>query len=217
MERAFHEKGVDMIHHTGILHRTFFPGLLWKMPGKKIYLTFDDGPHTTATPAVLNVLKKHGVRATFFLSGKNIAGREFLVQRIVDEGHSIGIHAFNHSRTLAFSKERTKEEIVKTEVLLAPFLPSKPRLFRPPFGFFSWNTIAAAKELGYVLVMWSCLTGDFSSHSNQKVKEISLKKLGDGSILVFHDNDLTEKKIADILNDVIPEIRSLGFDFGAIR
>lgn len=206
-----------MIHHTGVLHRTLFPGLLWKMPGKKIYLTFDDGPHTSATPAVLDVLKKHGVHATFFLSGKNISGREQIVQRIIAEGHSIGIHAFNHSRRLAFSKERTKEEILKTETLLAPFLPSKPRLFRPPFGFFSWNTIDAAKELGYVLVMWSCLTGDFSSLSNKEVADIAIKKLGHGSILVFHDSDLTESKITNILEIVIPRIQSLGFEFGVIR
>ncbi|MFZ4620383.1 MAG: polysaccharide deacetylase family protein [Bacteroidota bacterium] len=206
-----------MIHHTGFLHKRLFPGLLWSMPGRKVFLTFDDGPHTTATPAVLDVLKEHGIRATFFLSGKNIAGREPIVQRIITEGHSIGIHAFNHSRSLAFSKERTKEEIQRTEHLLAPFLTSKPRLFRPPFGFFSWNTIAAAKELGYVLVMWSCLTGDFSSLSNKKVTDIAIKDLAHGSILVFHDNDLTENKIADLLNDVIPKIRALGFEFGAIR
>ncbi len=217
MERAVIEEGVRMIHHTGWLHRALFPSLLWRMPGRKIYLTFDDGPHTVATPAVLDVLKSHGIHATFFLSGMNIPEREQIVKRIITEGHSIGIHAFNHSRTLAFSKEQTKKEIRQTESLLEPFVHSKTRLFRPPFGFFSWNTIAAAKELGYVMVMWSCLTGDFSSLSDHDVREIALQKIGPGSILVFHDNDLTQMKIADILNDIIPKIRALGFEFGAIR
>ncbi len=206
-----------MISHTGALHRFFFPSLLWRMPGKKVYLTFDDGPHPTATPAVLDVLKKHGVRGTFFLSGKNIAGQESLVKRIIEEGHSIGIHAFHHSRLPAFSKERTKEEILRTEALLTPLLGDKPRLFRPPFGFFSWNTVTAAQELGYLLVMWSCLTGDFRSWSDEKVIHTALAELTHGSILVFHDNDLTETKISAILEVVIPKIRSLGFEFGAIR
>lgn len=206
-----------MIHHTGWLHRALFPSLLWRMPGKRVYLTFDDGPHPSATAAVLDVLKVHRIRATFFLSGKNIAGHESIVQRIADEGHSIGIHAFNHSRSLAFSKEQTKAEILRTEQLLMKIIPSKPRLFRPPFGFFSWKTMAAAQDLGYLMVMWSCLTGDFSALSNSVVTQIALKQLGHGSILVFHDNDLTEGRIADLLNDVIPKIRSLGFEFGAIR
>lgn len=206
-----------MIQHTGWIHRFLFPSLLWRMPGKRIYLTFDDGPHSAATPAVLDVLQHHGIRATFFLSGKNIQGRESIIRRIAAEGHSIGIHAFNHSRGLAFSKERTKEEIIRTTQLLNTIVSVRPRLFRPPFGFFSWKTIAAARDLGYVLVMWSCLTGDFSSLSNSDVSTITLNNLSHGSILVFHDNDLTERRIADLLNDVIPKIRSLGFEFGAIR
>lgn len=206
-----------MINHTGALHRWLFPSLLWRMPGKKIYLTFDDGPHPTATPAVLDVLQKYGIRATFFLSGQNITGQEELVRRIISEGHSIGIHAFHHSRQLAFSKERTKEEILRTEALLTPLLGRKPRSFRPPFGFFSWNTIAAARELGYLLVMWSCLTGDFRSWHDEKVIDTAMAGIQHGSILVFHDNDLTITKISGILETVIPKIRALGFDFGAIR
>ena len=187
------------------------------MPGKKIYLTFDDGPHPRATEAVLDILKKHSVRGTFFLSGMNIPGRESIVKRIETEGHSIGIHAFNHSRSLAFSKERTKEEIKRTEILLKKIIDHKIRLFRPPFGFFSWNTIAAARELGYVLVMWSCLTGDFRKWSVERIVRNSLHKLSHGSILVFHDNDLTEHSIVEILDTTISKMKKKGFEFGAIR
>ncbi|MFA5833196.1 MAG: polysaccharide deacetylase family protein [Bacteroidota bacterium] len=206
-----------MITHTGILHRTLFPSLLWRMPGKKIFLTFDDGPHSIATPVVLDILKKHGVHATFFLSGKNIEGREDIVCRIVNEGHSVGIHAFNHSRRLAFSKKETVTEIKKTEAILSRIVKEKVRLFRPPFGFFLWNTVSAAKELGYCLVMWSCLTGDFRNWTTEKITHVSLNHIANGSILVFHDNDLTQHKIGQILEHVIPEIQKRGFKFGAIR
>ncbi|MCK9408620.1 MAG: polysaccharide deacetylase family protein [Bacteroidetes bacterium] len=206
-----------MITHTGIVHRTLFPSLLWRMPGKKVYLTFDDGPHPTATETVLDALKRHDVRATFFLTGKNIPGREQIVRRIEDEGHSIGIHAYNHTRSMAFSKHRTTEEIRRTAELISTVVRQKVRLFRPPFGFFSWNTIAAAREQGYLLVMWSCLTGDFRLHSNESVVKNSLEQLSYGSILVFHDNDLTQDTIANLLDIVIPQIRQRGFEFGAIR
>ena len=206
-----------MFTHTGILHRVFFPSLLWRMPGKKIYLTFDDGPHLTATNAILSILQKYSVRATFFISGKNIAGNEAIVQRIANEGHSIGIHAYNHTRMLAFSKEQTKNEIVQTKNLLSALTTQKIRLFRPPFGFFSWNTISAARELGFVLTMWSCLTGDYRKWKNEKIVQTTLRDISHGSILVFHDNDLTKDKIAEVLETVIIEIQKRGFTFGAIR
>jgi len=206
-----------MIAHTGLLHNILFPSLLWRMPGEKIFLTFDDGPHPSATPIVLDVLKRHSVRATFFLTGKNISTSRNLVQQIEHEGHSIGIHAYNHSRSLALSKERTKEEIQKTEQELAGLIKQKIRLFRPPFGAFSWNTIAAARELGYVLVMWSCLTGDFRNWSEDKIVAAAIRKIKKGSILVFHDNDLTLNKIENVLNRTIEEIKKLKLEFGAIR
>ncbi len=206
-----------MISHTGIIHQILFPSLLWRMPGKKVYLTFDDGPHTAATPAVLDLLKKHEVRATFFLSGKNIQGREEIVRRIADEGHSIGIHAFNHSRSLALSETKTKEEILQTKKIIADIIHQNVRLFRPPFGFFSRKTISAARELGCILVMWSCLTGDFRQWTHDRVVRVSLKNLSDGAILVYHDNDLTQHRIVDILDSVIPEIKRRGYSFGAIR
>jgi len=187
------------------------------MPGKKVFLTFDDGPHSSATPAILDVLKQHQVHATFFLSGKNLSGREAIVQRIISEGHSIGIHAFNHNRSLAFSKEQTKSEIQQTVEILSGLTQQRTRLFRPPYGFFTWKTIAAARELGFLLVMWSCLTGDFTQWNNEKIVSTALRKLKHGSILVFHDNDLTQHKIAGIIDTAIPEIRKRGFDFGAIR
>lgn len=205
-----------MFLHTGILHRILFPSMIWRMPGKKVYLTFDDGPHSI-TPAILDILNKYSVKATFFLSGKNIAGREEIVQRISTEGHSIGIHAYNHSRMLAFSKEETKKEIEQTSEVLKKLTTQRIRLFRPPFGFFSWNTISATKESGFFLIMWSCLTGDFYDWTNERVTKNALKGLSYGSILVFHDNDLSQGKIITILDEIIPKIKLLGFEFGAIR
>lgn len=206
-----------MITHTGKLHQLLFPSLLWRMPSQKIFLTFDDGPHPVATPKVLDVCKAQKIHATFFLSGKNIPGNEHIVRRIVEEGHSIGIHAYNHTRALAFSKERTKREILQTKDLLTSLTDQNIRLFRPPFGFFSWNTIAAARELNFVLVMWSCLTGDFRNWPDKKIVETAIDKVQKGSILVFHDNNLTMNKISGLLTQTIEEIKKRGFEFGAIR
>jgi peptidoglycan-N-acetylglucosamine deacetylase len=206
-----------MISHTGKFHQFLFPSLVWRIKSAKIFLTFDDGPHPMATPRVLNVLKSHNVHATFFLSGNHIAGNEKLVSQISNEGHSIGIHGYTHTRALAFSKQRTIDEIQLTERLIHSVISNTPKIFRPPFGFFSWNTVAAAKQLHYRLIMWSCLTGDFQQWSNEKVATNTLQGLSSGSILVFHDNNLTEQKISSILNSVIPQIKQRGFEFGVIE
>jgi len=206
-----------MITHTGFVHELLFPSLVWKMPSKKIFLTFDDGPHPVATPRVLDVLKSHSVHATFFLTGNNIKGNEEIVRRIESEGHSIGIHAYHHRRSLAFSKHQTIEEIKHTADALRSIVRQPIRLFRPPFGFFSGNTIAAAKELGFLLVMWSCLTGDFRRWPNDKIVSTALHRITHGSILVFHDNDLTSNKISEIISRTITQIRNNGYEFGAIR
>ncbi len=206
-----------MMTHTGFLHRLLFPSMLWRMPGQNIYLTFDDGPHADATPVVLEKLRYHNVPATFFLSGKNISGLEHLVKEIHTQGHSIGIHAYHHTRALAFSKERTINEIRETEKLVSAIVPVKCRLFRPPFGFFSWNTIRAVRALGYYLVMWSVIPGDFRKRPVSGIVSTALRRLSGGSIIVLHDNHLTAESIGALLDELIPAIKNRGFTFGAIR
>ncbi len=206
-----------MISHTGVLHNLLFPSLLWRMPGEKIFLTFDDGPHPVVTPVVLDVLQRHKIKATFFLTGKNIAANGQLVRRIDQEGHSIGIHAYHHTRTIALSKERTIKEIRITEQALSGLVKKRVRLFRPPFGAFTWKTIDAARELDYRIVMWSCLTGDFRNWTVDKIVATALHTLKKGAILVFHDNDLTAGKIETVLDRTIVEIKKRQFEFGAIR
>ena len=187
------------------------------MQASEIFLTFDDGPHPTATREVLTVLESHNVVATFFLSGCNISGNESLVQDIASAGHAIGIHAYTHTRALVFSEKKTRHEIQTTERAISALVPLRSKLFRPPFGFFSWNTITAARKLEYKLIMWSCLTGDFRTHrSNKQIISTATKKLSGGDILVFHDNDVTKHRIAAILHDTIQFIKDSGFSFGII-
>ena len=206
-----------MITHTGRLHQLFFPSLVWKMDSPSIFLTFDDGPHPVATPTVLNILKSYNIKATFFLSGNAVGKNQSIVKEIAAEGHSIGIHAYNHSRTIAFSKNETMREILQTKQEIEKIVPFTSNIFRPPFGFFSWKTISAARAQNYRLIMWTTLTGDFRENwSNERIVTTALTKLTKGSILVFHDNELTKSRIASILPETITRIQDLGFTFQAI-
>ena len=207
-----------MISHTGILHRLLFPSVTWRMKSSGIYLTFDDGPHETATPAVLEVLKEHNILATFFLSGHPAEQNPSLVKEIWSEGHSIGIHAYGHSRKLGFSQSATMQEIQKTEDIIKNIVPLEARLFRPPYGMLTWNTLSAVKQLKYKIIMWTTITGDFRpTWSNEKVVRTGLAKLSDGAILVFHDNSLTSARISHVLSETILRIKERGFTFERIQ
>ena len=206
-----------MISHTGRVHQFLFPSLEWRINSPRIFLTFDDGPHPIATPEVLRVLKEQNVKATFFVSGAAAARFPSVLSDIAKDGHSIGIHAFSHTRKIAFSMEATVREILKAQEEIIKSAPNAMKLFRPPFGFFSWNTITAARMLKYRLIMWSTLCGDFRKNwPDEKVVETALTKLSGGSILVFHDNELTKTRIGPILTQTIEKIRDRAFSFDSI-
>lgn len=206
-----------MISHTNRIHQLLFPWLEWRINSPNIFLTFDDGPHPAATPEVLRVLNSQKVKATFFLSGAAVAHFPSLVGEIDAEGHSVGIHAFNHTRKIALSMKETVREILQTEEEIRKAAPHVMKLFRPPFGFFSWNTISAARTLNYRLIMWTTLCGDFRSNwSDGKVVATALTKLSGGSILVFHDNEQTKTRIAAVLTECINKMRDRGFTFDSI-
>ncbi len=186
------------------------------MSAPGVYLTFDDGPHTTATEEVLSALNEHKAAATFFLLGENVEGRESLVREIAAEGHTIGIHGYHHSRFPALSKHRTRDEILRAEKVVSSATTSLKRIYRPPYGFFSWASLRAAKELGYRVVLWTVLTGDFRDWKNSKVVSTALKGLRDGNVLVFHDNGHTTGRIGSLVSECVGKIKEAGFQLNTV-
>ena len=184
---------------------------------RRYFLTFDDGPHPVATPIVLEILQAHKIKATFFMSGLAVKKCPSLVNEVEAEKHSIGTHAFNHVRSIAFSKATTMAEIRQTEEAIVHAGASPAKIFRPPYGFFTWNTISATKELNYKLIMWTTSSGDFRRDwSDQQVCATALTKAASGAILVFHDNELTKSRVRQVLPRVIAGIQERGLGFGSI-
>jgi peptidoglycan/xylan/chitin deacetylase (PgdA/CDA1 family) len=113
--------------------------LLWKAPEpsaqRTVCLTLDDGPNGEATMRVLDVLARHGVRATFFLVGRNVEREPALARRIVAEGHAVGNHSYRHETFLAFaSTRRMRRSLERTNQALLAATGTTPRYFRPPNG-----------------------------------------------------------------------------------
>ena len=207
-----------MLHHTWKLQRLVFPTLIWKVNSEFVYLTFDDGPDPTATPIVLDCLDAEGVKGTFFLTGTNVIEYPEIVRDISKRGHAIGLHSFTHSRRPALSKRHSAEEIVSTREAIAATGVTPAQMFRPPYGFFTWNTLSAARELQHRIIMWTTLSGDFhQSWKDTRIVSTSLSRLVQGAILVFHDNLSTRPRVGRVLREVILRVKDRGFAFDSLR
>jgi len=188
--------------------------------GKKIiYLTFDAGYENGYTEAILDALKKHNVKATFFLVGNYIKRSPELVKRMVEEGHTVGNHTYSHpdmsaiSSRDAFCKELEKLEEAYKEVTGKDMV----KYYRPPQGKFSRKNLEMAKELGYKTFFWSLAYVDWFN-DKQPTKEEAFKKLigriHPGAIVLLHS---TSKTNAEILDELLTRWEEMGYSFGTLQ
>ena len=153
--------------------------------GGKIALTFDDGPGE-ATPLVLDILQEAGIRATFFLCGRNTERFPDYARRIADEGHEIGNHTYSHPRLLWKTPGRIAYEIDRAQNVIAYRTGHRPKLFRPPYGirWFGLSAILARNDL--TAVMWSVNGRDWTPPAERIVDRV-LRQARPGSIILLHD------------------------------
>jgi len=182
---------------------------LWEMPadGNKVYLSFDDGPHELATVFVLDMLKKYDAKASFFCIGKNVAANPGIYARIVEEGHTVGNHTYQHMDGWKNPNGAYFQDIRKTaELVSSPY-------FRPPYGKIRWSQVKwLASEMNLRTVMWTILSGDFDSKiSGDDCANNVTRNMRPGSIIVFHDSAKAFDKINYALPKVLEEIKRRGW------
>jgi peptidoglycan/xylan/chitin deacetylase (PgdA/CDA1 family) len=193
--------------------RKLYPTLTWQMPGKEknIYLTFDDGPHETATPFVLDCLQQYGAKATFFCIGKNVQQYPGIYRRIIEEGHGIGNHTHNH-----LNGWKTKDKLYMDDIKkAADYIDSN--LFRPPYGRigrFQANFLQQVTRPSYKVIMWSVLSGDFDRKlaPQQCLDNVTLNT-EPGSIIVFHDSTKAWDRMHFALPKVLEYFSKQGYTF----
>lgn len=176
---------------------------------KAIYLTFDDGPIPEVTEFVLETLKKYQAKATFFCIGDNVRKHPAIFNKIIEQGHSIGNHTFNHLNGWKTADEEYFANVAKCDQQL----PIQTDLFRPPYGRIKKSQ---ARELSFTkkIVMWDVLSGDFSPNiSPERCLTMTLKHTNSGSILLFHDSIKASVNMQHTLPRVLEHFRNLGYEF----
>jgi len=190
-----------------------FPNFTWKIPTheKVLYLTFDDGPVPEVTPWVLDQLKAYHAKATFFCVGENVQKHPDIFQRVVENGHTIGSHTFNHMNGWTadnvpyFHNVRYGAQVVGST------------LFRPPYGRIKRKQ-AQFLLRHYRIVMWDVLSGDFDTDlDGRQVAQNVIKNAKKGSIVVFHDSLKSLRNLRKALPVVLDHFAEKGYRFEGLE
>ena len=148
-------------------------------------LTFDDGPDPVFTPRLLEVLEKHGAKATFFMVGKAAERHPDLVREVAVAGHVIGNHSWDHPSFPLITGHERRDQIRACEKAIAPY---GAKLFRPPYGDQSLWSRLEASWLGYQVIMYSVTAVDWLDHDADWMKNRIMSRMKSGSIILFHDS-----------------------------
>lgn len=186
---------------------------------KQIALTFDDVPDPRFTPEVLDILKMHGVKATFFVVGSRAKKHPELLRRIHREGHIVGNHSFSHPLFKKKSVQEFKNEIERTEKVIEKIIGYKPRFIRPPYGEINEEQLKWAKQQGYKIVNWNVDSLDWKALDKEKVKYNVLSAVGPGSIVLQHAGGGVGSNLTgtiEALPDIIRILRNRGYRFVTI-
>ena len=183
---------------------------------KKVALTFDDVPDPRFTPQVLDVLKKEGVKATFFAVGDRSKKHPGIVARIKREGHAIGNHSYNHALFTKLSIEEIRNQIERTNRILKSITGQEPRLIRPPYGEINEEQLRWARKNNYKVVNWNVDSLDWKGLSKDEVKHNILSAAGPGAIILLHAGGGVGSNLSgsiQALPEVIAELRNKGYTF----
>lgn len=181
---------------------------------KLVTLTFDDGPDPEATPDLLRVLKRHGIKAVFFPVGIKIKDHPEIIKQIDQDGHIIGNHSFRHTWWTNFLISKALNREIKTaQEAIETVIGKIPAYFRPPMGLTNPHLRRVLKVQGLSVVGWDIRPFDIGTSNGRVIKRI-LKKIRNGSIILLHDSGRTAAELVRLIDALVTEIKARGFTFG---
>ena len=186
-----------------------FRDVVFRVPGiaKTIYITFDDGPTPGVSSEVLDILRKYGVKATFFVCGEKAERFQDLFRRICDEGHAVGNHSYSHLNGWKTKTTEYISDVERTQKLV------QSKLFRPPYGKLTFRQYRILRKR-YRIVVWDVMCGDFDpSVSAQLCFERIRQYAVPGSVIVFHDSEKALGKFPFLLEQTLDYFVEKGYQF----
>jgi peptidoglycan/xylan/chitin deacetylase (PgdA/CDA1 family) len=175
-----------------------------------LYLTFDDGPTQGVTPLVLDILKAHGAKATFFVCGEKVEKHPDLFRRICDEGHAVGNHGYHHFNGWKTPTDSYLADVEKAQALI------QSNLFRPPYGRLTLRQYFRLRKR-YRIVVWDVMCGDYDPDVGAELCFERIKRQAvSGSIVVFHDSEKAADKYPYLLEETLKYFGESGYAFGKI-
>lgn len=201
-----------IIEQPSVFLRWIYPRALWRMNRheKAVYLTFDDGPIPEATPFILDILDQFQIKATFFMVGDNVRKYPDIFRMVVERGHRIGNHTFNHIGGFKYLSKNYLANTDKANELL------QTDLFRPPHGWMRWIQYLVLRKK-YRIVMWDLVTRDYSKWLTAEEVFRNVRKYArNGSIITFHDSLKSIDKLHTALPQSIQWLKDQGYEFKTI-
>lgn len=195
--------------------------------GRAVYLTFDDGPIPEVTPQVLEILDRYHVKATFFMVGENIDKHPDVFRRVVEAGHSVGNHTYNHQKGIRYSQAEYLANVAKCRETIERHLEGitgarkiqsgERLLFRPPYGKAWFWQRRALRRMGYRLIYWDVLTRDYDKDVTPEQMLSKIRRMTcPGSIINFHDSVKSNERMLAVLPQAIEWLQQQGYEIKAL-
>lgn len=210
--------GIEHVDAKMLMRKELEPTghVTWEVPTneKIIAITFDDGPDSTYTPQILNILRQYNAEATFFMIGFRVKRNPYLIDQVLKEGHEIGNHTMNHLYARSATGQKLENDILEGKRYLQKWV-DKPLLFRPPGGYINESVFTTATEAGYEIVLWSWHQDprDWSSPGKDKIVNHVLNNAKSGDIVLLHDGGGDRSQTVEALKEILPALQKQGYRF----
>ena len=179
-----------------------------------IALTFDDGPHPELTPKLLDILRQNGVRATFYVIGRNVEAHPEIARRIVAEGHEIANHSWSHPALTSLGAARLNQEIADTSEAILRATGRRPTNMRPPYGAIDDRVrMSILRDHGLDVILWSCDPLDWKRPGAEVVRRRLVDGATPGGILLAHD---IHPGTIEAVPGVIQDLKAKGYGFATV-
>jgi peptidoglycan-N-acetylglucosamine deacetylase len=183
---------------------------------RSVALTFDDGPHPEGTPAMLEILGREGVKASFFLVGEQVALRPALAAEIVSAGHAVGLHCYRHRNLMRLGPRQVRDDFERAAETISSATGRQLCLYRPPYGILTTPAFILARRRGWDVVLWKVDGRDWAVGATPaSIADRLLRRLEPSDVILLHDSDRYSavgcwRRTAAALTRIIVELQMRG-------